>query len=74
MKFENVIKSVFTTLLGCVMMGVGFYGWYTDNLTDWQAVGSGVAGFALLFMRDQIPDFIRRVFNKKLGDQEEPKP
>ena len=64
---ENAVKSWFTTLMGCAVMGVCFYGWYhTKNLSDWQALIGSTAGFALLFMRDALPGFITRIFNKKI--------
>lgn len=62
LQFENVLKSIVTTVLGAVIMGFAFYGWYTEWLTDWQAGGSGMIGFALLFMRDKLPEFIGQFF------------
>jgi hypothetical protein len=64
--YENVFKSWFTTLLGCVIMAVCFYEWYKGEMTDMQAIMGGIIGFALLFMRDAIPTFISRFINKKI--------
>jgi hypothetical protein len=76
MQFENIFKSILTTLLGAAMMGMAFYGWYTDWLTDWQGAGAGISGFALLFMRDKLPEFIGRFANALLskftGDKQPP--
>jgi TRAP-type uncharacterized transport system fused permease subunit len=60
MHFENIIKSLFTTLIGIVAMSLALYGWYLDELTDWQGGALGIIGFALLFMRDQIPGFLKK--------------
>ncbi len=63
---ENAVKSWFTTLLGCAIMGICFYGWFhTKTISDLQAALGGTAGFALLFMRDALPGFITKIFNKK---------
>lgn len=68
---ENVIKGLFTSLLGCVIMSAASYGWWIDHLTDLQGAIFGTIGFALLFMRDQIPAFISRFLNKKIDDNKE---
>ena len=63
---ENAVKSWFTTFLGITIMGACFYGWFhTKNLSDMQALSGGIAGFALMFMRDALPGFITKIFNKK---------
>lgn len=61
--FDNFIKGPLTSLLGLIIMIVAGYGWYADKLTDYQALGCAIAGFALLFMRDKLPDFIGKFFN-----------
>lgn len=70
---EYVIKGIFTTILGCIAMAVALYGFLwvepfgpgSANLTPWTALIIGSIGFALLFMRDAIPGFITKIFNKK---------
>lgn len=62
MKFENILKGFFTTLIGAVMMGLALYSWYMGESTDWQAGGLGIIGFAMLWMRDQIPGWIQQFF------------
>ena len=59
---DNFIKGPLTSVLGLILMCAAGYGWWTDELTDWQAGGAGIVGFALLFMRDKLPDFISRFF------------
>jgi hypothetical protein len=54
MTFENVVKSWFTTLLGIAIMVVALYSWYNDQLSDYQALGAGIVGFAMMWMRDII--------------------
>lgn len=77
MNIENIIKGFFTTILGIVIMSAASYGWYVDHLTDWQGGGFGTIGFALLFMRDQIPAFISKfataALEKFTGKKDEPK-
>lgn len=77
MNMENIIKGIFTTILGIAIMSAASYGWWVEHLTDWQAGTFGTIGFALLFMRDQIPAFISRfaqgALDKFTGKKEEPK-
>lgn len=77
MNLENIIKGIFTTILGIVIMCAASYGWWVEHLTDWQAGGFGITGFALLFMRDQIPQWIGRfasaALEKFTGKKEDPK-
>jgi TRAP-type uncharacterized transport system fused permease subunit len=61
MNYENIIKSWFTTILGCIAMGLSLFGWWFDQLTDWQGVALFIIGFALLFMRDKISGMIEQV-------------
>jgi hypothetical protein len=60
---ENIIKSWFTTLLGIAIMGFSFYGWYTEWLTDYQGGGAGIAGFAIMWMRDTISKKLEELFS-----------
>lgn len=67
---DNFIKGPLTSLLGLVAMGAAGFGWWLDHLTDWQAGVLGIVGFALIFMRDQIPGFLTQFFQailKKFG-------
>jgi hypothetical protein len=60
--FDNFIKGPLTSLLGFALMILSGYGWYTKVLTDAQAICCIIAGFALLFMKDKLPDFIGQFF------------
>lgn len=68
MKFENFIKGPLTTLLGFFVLVGCVLGWAIDYLTDWQAGGGAMVAFALMFMRDNIAqwmkDFVSAVINK----------
>lgn len=67
---QNIVKGIFTSIIGLVAMSAAGYGWWTDHLTDWQAGGLAIIGFALLFMTDKIPTFIDQFVQavlKKLG-------
>lgn len=58
-QIENFIKGPVMSLLGLVAMAASFYGWWIDYLTNWEAGGFCMVGFALLFMREEIPTFIK---------------
>lgn len=66
--FENFIKGPLTSLIGVVIMCAAAYGWWIDHLTDWQGGAFGIIGFALLFMRDNIPalimEFVKTIIAK----------
>lgn len=75
MNIENIFKNIITTIIGAVIMASAYYGWWNDHLTDWQAGGAGITGFALLWMRDQIPNFIGQfvqgIINRFSGKKED---
>lgn len=54
MNVENIVKGWFTTLLGIAIMVIAVYSWYNDQLTDLQALGAGIVGFSMMWMRDII--------------------
>jgi len=58
MKFENILKGLFTTIIGAIIMGSAYYMWYMGEATSWEAGGAGIIGFALLWMRDHIPGWV----------------
>lgn len=60
MKWENILKGIFTTLIGAAAMAYSLYGWSKDELTNWQAGGLAMIGFSLLWIRDDIAGFIKR--------------
>lgn len=60
---ENIIKSWFTTLLGCVLMGLGVYEFWIGDMTDWYRIAAPIiGGFALLYMKDKISEWIGEFF------------
>jgi hypothetical protein len=65
---ENIFKSWFTTLLGCVLMGLGVYEWWMKGETDWYRIAAPiVGGFALLYMKDKISEWIVEFFKAILS-------
>ena len=87
LKFENIVKGIFATVLGSIMMALAFYGWWNDRITDYQGIGLGIIGFVLLFMRNVIPVFItnfiygliekytgRKINGHKNGQSDSPAP
>lgn len=70
--FDNFIKGPLTSILGLLIMSYAAYGrfWVADKFTDWQALGIGLVGFVLLFMRDTLikilADYIGKFFTMLL--------
>lgn len=58
MNTENILKSWFSSIIGATAMTLSIYGWWFDQLTDFQGLALFVIGFALLWMRDKISTFI----------------
>lgn len=71
---DNFIKGPLTSLLGFCLMITAFLAWFTDDLTDWQAGAVGIIGFALLFMRDKLPDFVSQFFTAVISKFSSNKP
>lgn len=64
LKLENIIKGLFTTLLGIAAMCYAGYGWHVEWLTDWQATSIATVGFCLMFLRVKIEETLTKI----LGD------
>jgi hypothetical protein len=59
MKFENFFKGFVTTLIGCALMILPVYDWFWEGERDWYQLGVPfVGGFALLYMRDKLSEFL----------------
>lgn len=67
MNKENLIKSWFTSLIGAVAMSLALFGWWYDQLTDWQGIALFSIGFMLLWMKDKISAFIEETFKVALN-------
>ncbi len=58
---ENIVKGWFTSLLGASLMVMSIFEWWTvDNkqFYDYDVLGPMIAGFALLYMKDKISEWI----------------
>lgn len=71
MNIENFIKGPLTTLLGFALMCAAAMAWFTsleilNDITDIQAGGCFGLGCALMFMKDEIPSFIRKWVGNKI--------
>lgn len=58
---ENIVKGWFTSLLGAALMIMAVLEWWTveaKQLYDFDVIGPFIAGFALLYMKDKISDWI----------------
>lgn len=67
MKWENIIKGIFTTLIGAAAMCYAFYGYIKDELTNWEAGGIAMIGFSLIWIREDIAGFIKRFVTAALN-------
>lgn len=66
---ENVFKNLFTTLFGCGVMCLSIYAGWIEKVEWWQAsLGCG-AGFAFLFMKDDIKVYISKFVGKKIDKE-----
>ncbi len=72
---ENVVKNIWTTIIGCIIMGVSAFAfmapWFivlpVTPPDAWKLIATFFVGFALLFMRDKITTYID-IFTKKKID------
>lgn len=66
MKYENIIKLIrvlFAFLFGAALMAYSFYGWYMDEIDNWQSIVVGLIGFVFMY----IPDKLQEVVSKGIG-------
>jgi hypothetical protein len=81
-KIENFIKGPLMSLFAFLVMVAVAYAWYIGYATDVQAIFGEMFGFALLFMRDDLPKYIgrffsaliSRIFNKDFKDEKNTPP
>lgn len=66
-KLENIIKGPALTIFGLTIMGVSFYYWMMDEMSDVQALGAGAVGFALMYMRSKLDDFISKFLDATIA-------
>lgn len=67
MKIENFFKGPLTTLIGFIAMITAGYLWFSGQISDWKAGAAVLVGFALMFMRDQVPGMITQAVKAILG-------
>lgn len=62
MRLGNILRGPLTSLLGFLVMAFCAYGWlWEDWLTAWEAGVTSIVGFALLFMKDDLPGLVKRL-------------
>jgi len=62
---ENMIKGWFTSLLGAALMVMAVVEWWTTEnkqIYEWDILAPFIAGFALLYMKDKISEWIGTFF------------
>lgn len=62
-RIDNFIKGPLMSIFAFIVMVAVGYGWWIGIVTDSQGIFGGIAGFALLFMRDDLPRYIGRLFS-----------
>lgn len=58
---ENIVKGWFTSLLGAALMVMAVLEWWSTpemEIYDWNVLGPAIGGFALLYMKDKISEWI----------------
>lgn len=69
MKLTNFLKGPLSSILGIVIMAASIFAVIDSRIeVMWEGAIVFALGFMLLFMRDEIPGFIKRIFTKKLKD------
>lgn len=66
---ENLFKSWFTTLLGAAIMLLASYDWFFNPVSEMTPRETGIAavvGFVLMFMKDNVSDWIKQGFTALL--------
>jgi hypothetical protein len=69
---ENIFKSWATTLFGLALWGIAVYEFFFDKdsaIEAWQAGLMVVGGFALLWMRDSVSQWINSWVQKKVNKE-----
>jgi TRAP-type uncharacterized transport system fused permease subunit len=67
--FDNFLKGPISSILGIIIMGAAIYAVIDSRIeVIWEGAVVFALGFMLLFMRDSMPEFIKRIFTKKLKD------
>lgn len=59
----NSARIAFAFIFGAVQMGYSFWGWYKEEIDDWQAIIVGLIGFVFMY----IPDKLQEIVSKGLG-------
>jgi hypothetical protein len=68
MKWENILKGPVMSTIGTVAMAGSIYAMITGTLpAQWEGAVVFGLGFSCLFMKDQIPGWIKRIVNKNIN-------
>jgi predicted Na+-dependent transporter len=69
MKLENFLKHKVTSIVGVIMMITSAYVMLFKNFSVWpEGCVIFALGFMMLYMRDSIPGFITKIFEKKIKE------
>lgn len=72
--YENIGKNVYTTIAGCILIFLSIaavvMNWFFPNKAPqipWSGIlGVGIAGFILLFLRDNAKSYVDLFIRKKI--------
>ncbi len=71
MKYIKQLRILFAFLFGAALMIYAFYGWYQDEIKDWQALILGTIGFVFMYMPDKLQEIVSKnlskIFNLTIG-------
>lgn len=64
-------RIAFAFCFGVVLLSYAFWGWYQDEIDNWQSLIVGLIGFVFMYMPDKLQDVvsksITKVFNLTIG-------
>lgn len=70
-KIIKFIRILFAFLFGAALMAYAFYGWYLEEIDDWQAIVVGLIGFVFMFIPDKLQEIVTKglskIFNLTIG-------
>lgn len=63
---DRIIKGYLMPIFGFAIMVMAAFAWWSDEVNDMTAGIVATIGFAIVYMRNSLPTYIRKVINKKL--------
>ena len=64
---DRIIKGYLMPIFGFALMVMAAVGWWQYEVADMTAASIATVGFAIVYMRNSLPTYIKKVINKKLN-------